>query len=221
MRRLKIEEIDSVGAVDEGDNPPASLLFWKRRKAPVGGVPEKGVFVAETVEPEELVKDAPVEEIEAEAVSEPVEAVVEIEEVSKQVEEIAKISAERDAAITALAEEVAKRQKAEWVEKAKPFELLLGSAETIGPALGKIADQLPEEYARLEAAFKAALARQDLTKILGEVGKDSGESGSPADLRDRFVKEFRMLHPEATVEQARVRFWQDNPDMKQASRERI
>ncbi|MFH2055879.1 MAG: hypothetical protein ABIJ61_07970 [bacterium] len=219
MRRLKIEEIDSVGAVDEGDNPPASLLFWKRRKAPVGGVPEKGVFVAETVEPEELVKAA--EEIEAEAVSEPVEAVVEIEEVSKQVEKIAEISAERDAAITALAEEVAKRQRSEWVEKAKPFELLLGSAETIGPALGKIADALPEEYARLEAAFKAALARQDLTKILGEVGKDSGESGSPADLRDRFVKEFRMLHPEATVEQARVRFWQDNPDMKQASRERI
>ena len=217
MRRLKIEEIDSVGAVDEGDNPPASLLFWKRRKSE----PVKGVFVAETVEPEELVKAAPVEEIEAEAVSEPVEAVVEIEEVSKQVEEIAKISAERDAAITALAEEVAKRQRSEWVEKAKPFELLLGSAETIGPALGKIADQLPEEYARLEAAFKAALARQDLTKILGEVGKDSGVTGTPNERRDSWVKEFRMLHPEATVEQARVRFWQDNPDMKQASRERI
>jgi hypothetical protein len=233
-RRLKITEISSVGAVDDPDNPPALLGFWKRRAKIRTDTPEvgdiaKGVCMNEgeteaaevaAVEPvEDLAKQEDVLAVEVEA--EAVESAI-VTDLAKSLQEaVTKANAERDAAVASLAEEVEKRRTAEWIGKAKPYELLLGPADVMGPALGKIADLLPDEYARLETALKAALARTDLAKILGEVGKDTGETGSPEEQANRFAKEFRMLHPDVTVEQARTRFWQEHPELKQASRERI
>lgn len=223
--RLTIKEIDSVGVVDEGDNPPASLLFWKRRKhAPeVGEVTLKGVLMPDEITSvEEGATPEPVEpvgEIDKQVEAEAVE--VEAEDLAKSLqEEVSKAHAERDAALADLAAEVEKRRLSEWIGKARPYELLLGPADEMGPALGRIADVLPDEYARLEAAFKAALARTDLAKILVEVGKDTGETGTPVEQRDSWVKEYRKANP--TVSEADVRglFWKSHPELKQASRER-
>jgi len=144
-----------------------------------------------------------------------------VKRLASQEEEIVKARVERDTAVALLAEEVAKRRHGEWITKAKPYELLLGSAETVGPVLGRLADASPDDYAILESALTAAVNRQDLTKILSEVGKDTGDTLTVDAKRDGFVKEFRLLHPEVTVAQARTRFWQENPELKQQSRERI
>jgi hypothetical protein len=224
-KRLTITEIDSVGGVDEGDNPGALLAFFKRRKHTpnMGEDTQKGVAMnegeAETVEtaaePEAEVGKSIEAEVEA-------EAAVEVEDLAKRAleEEIAKAHQERDAAVASLAEEVAKARKAEWIGKARPYELLLGPASEMGPALGRIADVLPDEYARLETALKAAIARVDLAKILVEVGKDTGETRTPMQQRDDWVKEFLTKNPKETQAQARALFWNAHPDLKQASRER-
>lgn len=233
VKRLMITEIDSVGGVDEPDNPPSLLTFWKRRKkdTPEAGAISKGVAMSEPEAAEPVVEDVGKQE-EPDVVEEPaVEAAVEEpaeaegddfeKRLQAEQEEVAKARAERDTAIAQLAEEVDKRLNAEWVEKARPYEPLLGPATEIGPLFRKIAGSAPDALDRLEGALKAAMARTDLAKILGEIGKDSGETGTPDDQRDRYVTEMRKLHPDMTVAQARARFWQDHPEAKQASREGV
>lgn len=229
-RRLKISDIDSVGAVDEPDNPPASLLFWKRRKntPDIGGTDPEGVLMdGETITIAETEGAETAAEL-VETVGKADEAgaeveVVEAEDIEKRLaeerEEVAKARAERDTAIAQLAEEVAKRRHSEWVAKAKPYEILLGSAETVGPVLGRLADSNPDDFAVLETALTAALARQDLTKILSEVGRDTGETGSPAEQRDRWVDNYRKSNPAVTIAAARQMFWDTHPEIKKQSRE--
>ncbi len=225
-KRLTITEIDSVGAVDEPDNPPAMLSFWKRltgRK----DTPDPGDATREGVlMPDEPIMQETAEEVGKQEPAEIAEAPVEepVEDLAKRAleEEVAKAHAERDAAVALLAQEIAKARQAEWISKAKPYEPLLGPADEIGPALGRIADLLPDEYARLEQAFKAALARQDLAGIITkEIGKDTGETGTAEEQRDRWVKDYLTKNPEKTQGQARDLFWRSHPELKKASRERI
>lgn len=225
-KRLTITEIDSVGAVDEPDNPPASLLFFKRRartrEAPDSGEVEKGVQMdsdiiideAESVPADGLTVEEPVEVDKAadvEKAADPVE---------KALEDIAKAQAERDAALAQLAEEVGKRLDGEWVEKARPYELLLGSPEQMGPAMRKIAAACPDEWQLLETALNAGLERADLAKILTEVGENTG-SADPLSQRDLFVKDMLKQHPKMTEAEARAAFWAQNPAAKKALREGV
>lgn len=239
-KRLTITDIDSVGGVDEGDNPGASLLFHKR-KTPVTGDVTKGVPMDEQeavaeVELDIGIEDA-VKQVEAEAAAETAaETQVDPAEIAKAEwderdavelakraadEQIAKAIQERDAAVAALAEEIDKRLDVEWVEKARPFTLLLGSPETMGPALRKIAKACPAEHALLESALHAALGRVELAKILGEVGENTGQTADPISQRDAFVKDMRRLHPDMTVEAARALYWKENPEAVKASREGV
>jgi hypothetical protein len=216
-KRLLIDEIDSVGGVDAGDNPGATLLFWKRKRTPDPGDDQGVLMDGETVAVEEAEEVAKLEPVEAEiAAEEPVEA----DELAKRQEEIVKAIAERDAAVQALAEEVEKRENAEWIGKAEPYTLLLGDPNQVGPALRKIHLLAPDAYAILEPALKAASSRESLAKILAEFGSDVGQA-SPEDSKDAFVKDMRRLHPEMTVEQARALFWREHPEAVKASRERI
>lgn len=227
-KRLMLDEIDSVAGVDDGDNPPARMLFFKRRKSTPDGVTEteKGVAMDG-----ETITVAETEGAEAQVVVEPVVEKAEPEtplvedpvEVAKRqaAEAVEKAIQERDAAVAALADEVNKRRDAEWVEKTRPLELLLGPAETMGPVLRKIADTLPDEYAVLEGALSAANGRADLAKILSEVGQNTGTAPSPFEQRDLFVKDIRTRNPEMTEAAARAKFWELHPEAKKASREGV
>lgn len=250
-KRLTITELSSVGGVDDGDNPGASLLFWKRRKRTtpdVGDVTEGVLMDGQTVAVEETEKSDVPEQIEVsaetfagiveavntadatvevtvkvadEAEAEAAETAIQVDDLAKSAaEQVAKALAERDAAIGQLAEEVDKRLSAEWFQKAKPFEPLLGPAQEIGPLLRKISEAAPDAFGRLEQALVVALNRADLAKIFGEVGNDP-VTADPAAGRDLFVKDMRRLHPEMTVEQARAMFWREHPEAVKASRERI
>jgi uncharacterized short protein YbdD (DUF466 family) len=226
-KRLTITEIDSVGAVDEPDNPPASLLFWKRRRHAPDGALSKGVPVDEVAEAPEaevrLESDVEVvKQVEAEVEAETAAETVDPVELAKRAaaEEIAKAIQERDAALASLEEEVGKRLDTEWIEKAKPYALLLGAPESMGPALRKIATACPAEYETLEGAFKAALGRVELAKILQEVGQNTGNA-EPMSQRDAYVHDMRKLHPDMTVEAARALFWTEHPEAVKQSREGV
>lgn len=228
-KRLTITDIDSVGGVDEGDNPGASLLFHKR-KTPVTGDVTKGVQMDEQTAEAPAVEavldvgkqiEAEVEaETAAETLTDEIAKAAAVAEIAKAVQERDAAIAERDAAAASLAEEVNKRLDVEWVEKARPFSLLLGSPEQMGPALRKIAQASPDEYGLLEAALHAALGRVELAKILGEVGENTGQT-DPISQRDMFVKDMRRLHPEMTVEACRAMYWKEHPEAVKASREGV
>jgi hypothetical protein len=218
-KRLTIDEIDSVGAVDEPDNPPASLLFWKRKPtektAPEAGADPEGVTMDEATETVK-VEEAEVAKIEEVVADDPVELAK-----RQAAEEVEKARQERDVAVEQLAEEVSKRLDGEWVQKMRPFELLLGPAEVMGPTLRKIAAACPDEYTALEAALRAAAERANLAKILVEVGENTGTTLSAVEQRDRFVADMRKAHPAMSEAQARAAFWEQHPEAKKASREGV
>lgn len=227
--RLTIRAIHSVGAVDEGDNPPALLGFWKLRQrkhvgAPSGGLDEGEPMGSDEIEPEvtkaepELPVEAEVEKAEPAEAAEPDEVTKRLDEIAKRLEdaELAKAAAE-----SALEAEVEKRESGEWVEKARPLEALLGDPQSMGPVLRKLHRADPDAYGLLAAAFDAALARVDVAKLFAESGTDQSASADPLSDRDRWVKELRKLHPDKTVAEARAMFWQEHPEAKKASREGV
>lgn len=228
--RLRISAIHSVGAVDEGDNPPALLGFWKmrqrKRQPEHGNAPSGGREEGEPMEADVIVEEPEVTKAEPEAAlpevekqaEEPVEVDKRLDEIAKRLEdaEVAKAAAE-----AALEAEVEKRECGEWVEKARPLEALLGDPAGMGPVLRKLHRADPDAYGLLSAAFDAALARVDLAKLFAESGTGESASADPLSDRDRWVKEFRKLHPDKTVAEARNMFWQEHPEAKKASREGV
>jgi hypothetical protein len=190
---------------------------WATKDAP-SGAGQEGEPMADEPEEQEPIEVEKVEEAVAAETAEPAEPVEDglekrLQDFEKQLETV---RLEKEAAEAALAEEVNKRRDLEWVEKAKPLEPLLGP--DMAPVLRKLSDAAPEEYTKLEGALTAALGKFDLAKVLTEVGTD-GSAPEPIQDRDRWVREFRKLHPDVSVKEARGRFWAEHPEAKQKSRE--
>lgn len=266
-RRLWLSRLTSIGAVPEGDNPPAAIVLWKtKRDFPEGSredmadrgvampdgsypIPDKDALRraiqafgraknpaatrahivrraralgATDMLPEEWqqkgVDEVPdTDELETVNVVEegPDAAETEIveDEIAKRIEdaetEIRKAREERDAAVAALADEVAKRRHTDFLAKAAQYETLLGPAEETAPLLDRLEAADPDAYTELGKRLEAAQARVDLTKELGT----SGDEGTdPIRRRDAWVRKFLTDHPEQTVETARALFWKANPE---------
>ena len=116
-----------------------------------------------------------------------------------------------------LAKERTARRNAEYIEKAKPLEALLGKADDMGPVLAELAEAAPEAFAKLEAPLTAATQRKELAALFSELGAGETEGESdPISKRDSWVKENQK--DSESVEQANARFWKVHPDQKEESR---
>lgn len=202
MPRLWMRKLTSIGAVPEGDNPEAQIVMYKR----------KGDSVEETeLVKEETVEAPPVEQVEVEM------AVVEEDGIAKRIaeaeSEIVKAREERDAALQSLADEVAKQRRADFAQKARTLEPLLGPADETAGMLDRLDAADPDAYAELGKRLDAALERVNLTKELGTAGD---EGADPISRRDAWVRKYTLDHPEVTEPQARALFWKANPEAQEA-----
>ncbi len=223
----------AVASFGRADNPAAVRAHIMRRARALGAedmLPEgwekstdKGMVMVETVE---LVKEAEVAvEISGENVPQTEVAATEDGDetsVEKRIadaeSEIQKARAERDAALSTLAEEVRKQRTVTFVAKARELEVLLGPADDTAPVLEVLEGANPEAFVGLEKALRTALTRLNLTKDLGTTGD---EGASPMSRRDSWVRKYVLDHPEITVEKARALFWKANPDALEAQHEEI
>lgn len=271
-RRLWLSRLTSIGAVPDGDNPPAAIVLWKSKRdfpqearedmaergiaMPDGSYPipdkdalrraiqsfgrasnpgavrahiirraralgasdmlpddwqQKGVDVVPEDELEKEMADA----VEAGPDAAETEAAPAEDDIAKRAEdEIRKAREERDAAVKALADEVAKRRQTEFAQKAAQLEPLLGPADATAPLLDTLESADPAAYAELENRLRVALSRVTVGK---ELGTAEG-SADPLARRDVWVRKFLTDHPEQTEATARALFWKTNPDALEALR---
>ena len=239
--RLFVDEIISVGAVSEGDNPDAEITFWKKRTETITDiepgdttttisdkesrptVTKKGARMAEfdfegftdeqrtAIESQFTVYEETISGFETPEVEEDVTKTA-----APEIQElIAKQAQELDEARAEIAKERKVRRDTEYLAKAKELEPVLGDPVEWGPVLDQIQDAAPEAYEKLSArlvAAKAQIETGDLFKELGRAG--DGEPDKLAAL----TKARMELHPELTVEQARAAIWRENPELVQEAR---
>lgn len=203
MPRLWLKRLTSIGAVPEGDNPLAEILLYKAKGEPVA---EPDVIVEEPV-----IEPAVEPVVEPDFEPEPFEKRIADAEV-----EIQKARDERDAALKALSDEVAKARWVDFAARAEKLEALLGPAKETAPVLDVLEAKAPEAFADLEKRLTAALERVNLTKELGTAGD---EGADPIRKRDGWVRKYVLEHPEITEVQARALFWKANPEASKAQRE--
>lgn len=206
MPRLWLRKLTSIGAVPEGDNPPAEILLYKAKG--------KGADLADE-QVDEVAVEAGEPEVETVECAQPAEDEI-AKRISEAEAEIQKARDERDAAIQALADEVSKRRRADFLAKARTLEPLLGPADETGPQLDALEAAQPEAYAELEKRLQTALSRVNLTRELGTAGD---EGADPIRKRDAWVRKYVLDHPDVSEVAARALFWKANPEALEAQRE--
>ena len=229
MKRLFVRSLKSIGAVDEGDNPGADIVFYKRREdAPSEGTPSASADSVDPVEEnrmtEEVIETVPDEEPVAKADEEAVE-----EPVEKEIDETASEIAKREEELAKRDEEIAKlradlesvqfeKRTAEWVEKAKPLEDLLGDPAEIGAVLRDLDTADADALAKLLGPLTAAAQRAELGAVFVEKGVDASGEVDPISKRDQWVEKNRSDFP--TEAAARAEYWKRHPDEAAALREK-
>lgn len=233
--RLYVDKLVSIGLVEAGDNPEAEVLIYKSRPDE-GSTMTKSAESAPTtkkvhmdlsaIEDQDLRKsvedhiagfETQISELEdkveaAEPAPDPVEkADPEVQVLIKeQNDKIAELEAD-------VTKERAARRVEEYVAKAKPLTGLLGKADEIGPVLAELSDKAPDAFDKLFSNLEAASQRTDLAKLFSELGTGEGEGESdPIAKRAVWVEKNRQ--DGETVESANSRFWTENPEAVQESR---
>jgi len=194
-----MKRLTSIGAVPEGDNPPAAIVMYKakgdRVDEPVIDVEEPVAEPGEKIDGPEVGFEKRIADAEA---------------------EIAKARDERDAAIQALADEVSKARWVDFAARAEKLEALLGPAKEVAPILDALEAKAPDAFADLEKRFTVALERLALTS---ELGKPDLPEVDPDERKKAWVTKYVADHPEVTVYKARDLYWKLNPDALAALRE--
>jgi hypothetical protein len=204
VNRLTVNKIVSIGAVEDGDNPEAQIMFWKTK-------------------PEEVSKDFELENDESRETVEPEGAVMPDEEtVDTGLEDLEKARADLDAIREELAkaradietrdEELAKERKErrtkEFLAKAEALTDVLGPAEEWAPVLDELDEKAPEALTKLEERLAVVKGQLETSEIFKELGRQEGSRTLEA-----LVKSKQESDPKLTEVEARAAVWQENPDL--------
>jgi len=246
-RRLHVTKLTSIGAVAEGDNPEAEILFFKSKQdEPREGRIHRGGRMADdaidlssldddtkaAVEAHVAEADAKVAKLETQ-VSE-LEAkvpVVEEEEILPDdlPEAVAKRLADQEDRIAkaeakAVAAE-AKVEKAEdirltemYTKRAVELQPVLGDPEVMGPVLKDLASSAPDSYPVLDTQLDTLVNMDGFNTLLREHG-DNGATGRAVDQILVYAKEIRKDDKDLTLAAAKAQAWQDHPELKTQARE--
>lgn len=200
--RLFVEKIESIGAVDMGDNPAAEILFFKRIPTQGGDSADSAGNGEASMELDLSVLDEPIRERVEKALADAESG--RQEELAKRDTEIASLRKQLEA-------EAERRLRDEATATAGLLEDLLGSPDEVAPVIADVAKAAPEAWGKLSAMLRAAAQRQDLAEFFKERGTGRAET-EPVSKRDVFVKQYRERNPNATEYEARAAFWKANPE---------
>ena len=246
-RRLHVTKLTSIGAVAEGDNPEAEILFFKSKQGePLEGRKHGGGSMAETAVDLSSLDDDTKAAIESQTTE--FEATIakletQVSELKAEVkgddeeeilpddlpEAVAKRLADQEdriakAEAAAVAAE-AKVEKAEdvrltemYTKRAVELEPVLGKPETMGPVLKALAAGAPDSYPVLDAQLDTLVNMDGFAKLLREHG-DNGATGRAVDQIAVYAKEIRKDNKELSLAAAKAQAWQEHPELKTQSRE--
>jgi hypothetical protein len=248
MRRLFVTRLDSIGAVEEPDNEPSKILFWKRKTThqpdEKGKVDQRSAGSADDKETDmsfdlsaldESIRDdvqkaldegeaatARVAELEQEDTSPVDEADPEVQaEFAKANQRIEKLEAD-------LAKERDARTTASYIEKAKEIPSLnveddddFAKAGGHLKALGEAAPESLDWMLERVAEVEAIASESELFKSLGS--EDAGDATASIEaLAQEKIKEAGFREdgsPKLTPAAARTLVRKERPDLKSAERE--
>ncbi len=245
-RRLHVTKLTSIGAVAEGDNPEAEILFFKSKTSePLEGRTHGGGRVAETTIDLTSLDDDTKAAVEAHVA----EADAKVAKLETQVSELeAKVPAvEEDILPDDLPEAVAKRladqedriakaeavavaaeakvEKAEderltemYTKRAEELRAVLGDPIATGPMLKDLAAGAPDAYPVLDAALDTLVNMDGFNTLLREHG-DNGATGTAVDQILVYAKEIRKDDKNLSLAAAKAQAWQDHPELKTQARE--
>jgi len=230
-----VKEITSISAVDQGDNPGAEILVYKKKgnaesvettkrddmtfdvtalsdeaQTHIQKIADDAATQIEALEAQvaELTPTPEVEEVEIGKASDEVQAL------------IAKLRDDNDGMAETIAVEVTKRRDGEFIAKTREdnLEVLLGDAKDIGPVLRELADSAPDAFEKLYQPLVAAAQRDELATVFKEIGASEGDA-DPTAQRDAWVSKQKQDGSERTVADLRTDFWKAHPDAVAAERE--
>jgi len=228
MNRLHISEITSIGAVEDGDDPEASILLYKSKETEPepGPLVEKGVSMPFDIETLTDEGKAYVSDLEAKLAAygeEPAALPDDLPEpVAKRLDEmteaIEKERVEKERMATELADLKDGIATEKWTERAKALAVLLGAPDDVAPVLKTLATDSPDAFARLDAMFDTLIVKDSMAPLFKELGSSAAE-GTAADQIAAHAAEIRKADPTMTVAKARAQAWTDHPELKALSRE--
>ena len=235
MPKLKRLKITRISTVDQGDNPAAAIIFWKRKgEMPKDDKPTLESLTAQVAKVTEDLKaqsdraeaaETKVTELETRLKGDPdpdplakIKDPVVRELVAKAQAEAAEAKKEAEESRKAVAKMAEDRQRTEFIAKAGEFKAY-GEADDLGPMLQKISNTLGDtDYEALTKRMRAVQAQVDLSKLLAEVG-DAGESGGGSAhdkltaIAKGYVKDGKFKNEAEAYEEAMVR----NTDLAEAA----
>ena len=214
MRRIFVDKLTSIGAVNDGDNPDAQILFYKSNPVTTD---ESGEPTERHTMPDDPTADVAVEGL-PENLPEPV-----IKALDEAAAELEKARAERDAEREQreqLAADVAKMRDEQLTERftkrAGDLVSVLGESDEVPSILKELHEAAPEAYAKLDSLIgdAAKIAAESQNLMFKELGTSSDESDPVAKIRNiakSILEDERDSFP--TIEKARAEAWARNPDL--------
>ena len=237
MNRLRINAITSIGAVEDGDNPAAKIMFWKRNDTshiePVPGpepVTKEGDSMTFDIDTLDESGQAFVHELQQEIdglkaklpVEEPALPDDLPEAVAKRLEAqdtaIEKERVEKDRIAKELAALQDERATEKYTALAKATENIIGPADEVAPLFKAMGEAAPAEFDDLYARLGTLMALDGFEKVLQEHGQAS-VGGTARDQINAHAQEIKKNDPTLTAAAARAQAWAENPDLVRQARE--
>lgn len=211
MATLFVDTIKSIGAVPDGDNPDASITFWKSKGSPTAA--------SDAAKVESTSVDSASRHRRA-TMSDNIRTLPASELLKGSPPQVQGAFAKME---TRLNEEILKRRDTEFIAKVKDTRglvALLGDPDEIGPALRELDDANPEAFGKVFDALQTAATRLDVAQVLSlEKGRSSGEGADPISQRDAWITKQRDAGDARTDAELAADFWQSNPAQRDALRE--
>ncbi len=228
MNRLHVGEITSIGAVEEGDNGPSIIQFWKRKtiEPEPGPVEKKGEsmpFDVDSLSDDAKAHVSGLEARIAELTEEPAALPDDLPEpVTKRLDElsetIAKDKVEKDRIAKELSDLKTEMATEKYEARASVLENLLGKPDEVAPVLQELAKDSPEAFGKLDEMFNTLIVKDVLAPLMKELG-DSSATGDANDQITVFATEIRKNSPDTSPADARMQAWTEHPDLRVQARE--
>ncbi len=215
MNRLTVTDIESIGAVSEGDNEPSKILFYKKRDEDFELETESHPMVetegAENMaETEETVEDDGLQELVTKQADELEKTRADLETATGELETLRK---EHDENAEELAKERQARRDAEFTAKAEELVPVLGDAAEWAPILDTLEETAPEVFEKITTRLLEVKGQIESADIFKELGRQEG-----ARTVDALVKSKLDGKTEMTEAEARAEVWRENPDLVEEAR---